>query len=97
MALGFSAGLLIPPEVRWGLWGGLILVGVPAVLKGVRQGLRPTPGQSALLTVLFVVQLVSFGAAWAEGLQHGNVRLEAGQLMLAYVVAWVVLTERVGG
>jgi len=86
-----------PPEVRWTLWGSLVLVGIPAVLKGLRHGLRPTPGQQALLTALFLAQLVNFGVAWAQGLQGGNVRLEAGQLLLAYVVAWIGLTEKVGG
>lgn len=93
VALGTTAGILIFPEVRWALWGCLLFVGVPATLKGLRRGLRVTPGQRALLTVLFLAQLISFGVAWAQG-QRGLVRLEAGQLMLAYVVAGIVLADR---
>lgn len=67
------------------------------MLKGLRQGFRPTDGQRALLAVLFLAQLISFGVAWAEKLHYANVRLEAGQLMLAYVVAYIVLADRSGG
>ena len=106
LGLAATLGYLPAGEVRLGLGALLVLTGGPALWRGLKAGPgllgRVRAAEQALLAGLFGLQLVNFGVSWAQGLElpQVQVRLQAGQLLLAFGVVWVTwrtLADRRGG